>query len=79
VRSFFSEYSALYVIIINSASSTYYSPFVKECNAGRLPDALDLSPGVIFCGGGRGNKGIYARGFSYTKEPIPVFYDRYIN
>ncbi|HVN96109.1 MAG TPA: TonB-dependent receptor plug domain-containing protein, partial [Syntrophorhabdaceae bacterium] len=47
---------------------------IREFNANRLPNALDLIPGVTVTGGGRRNeKGIFVRGFSTSR--VPVFLD----
>lgn len=47
---------------------------MEEFSRDRLPDALDLIPGVTITGGGRRNeKGIYVRGFGPSR--VPVFLD----
>ena len=58
----------------NTTVEKITSEEMREFNRDRLPDALDLIPGVTVAGGGRRNeKGIYIRGFSSSR--VPVFLD----
>lgn len=58
----------------NTTVEKISSKEMEEFSRDRLPDALNLIPGVTVTGGGRRNeKGIYVRGFGPSR--VPVFLD----